>query len=64
MSQLFSRGLLTTTLSIDADLNFVLSPAFIWKVALIVGISAAPLWIIKWLKGKFAPTQYAKLRDF
>ncbi|GAA5902963.1 aminophospholipid-translocating P4-type ATPase NEO1 [Sporobolomyces salmoneus] len=46
------------------DLNFVLSPAFIWKVALIVGISAAPLWIIKWLKGKFAPTQYAKLRDF
>ncbi|GAA5987421.1 hypothetical protein JCM5350_002754 [Sporobolomyces pararoseus] len=46
------------------DLNFVLSPAFIWRVALIVGISAAPLWIIKWLKGKFAPTQYAKLRDF
>ncbi|GAA5829685.1 hypothetical protein JCM5353_005198 [Sporobolomyces roseus] len=46
------------------DLNFVLSPPFIWKVALIVGISAAPLWIIKWLKGKFAPTQYAKLRDF
>ncbi|GAA5973244.1 hypothetical protein JCM21900_001016 [Sporobolomyces salmonicolor] len=46
------------------DLNFVLSPPFIWKVALIVAISAAPLWIIKWLKGKFAPTQYAKLRDF
>ncbi|GAA6008383.1 hypothetical protein JCM11491_004456 [Sporobolomyces phaffii] len=46
------------------DLNFVLSPPFIWKVALIVGISAAPLWIIKWLKAKFAPTQYAKLRDF
>ncbi|GAA5931089.1 aminophospholipid-translocating P4-type ATPase NEO1 [Sporobolomyces koalae] len=46
------------------DLNFVLSPPFIWKVSLIVGISAAPLWIIKWLKSKFAPTQYAKLRDF
>ena len=47
-----------------ADLSFVLSPPFVWKVALIVAISAAPLWVIKVLKGKFAPTQYAKLRDF
>ncbi|KAM0786043.1 hypothetical protein ACM66B_006856 [Microbotryomycetes sp. NB124-2] len=46
------------------DLSFVLSIPFVWKVALIVGISAAPLWIIKLLKSKFAPTQYAKLRDF
>lgn len=47
-----------------SDLSFVLSVTFIWKVALIVAISAAPLWIIKILKGRFAPTQYAKLRDF
>ena len=46
------------------DLNFVLSPPFIWKVGLIVAISAAPLWIIKILKGRFAPTAYAKLRNF
>ncbi|GAA5989868.1 hypothetical protein JCM10908_002355 [Rhodotorula pacifica] len=46
------------------DLAFVLTPQFVWKVSLIVAISAAPLWIIKYLKGKFAPTQYAKLRDF
>ncbi|GAA6002729.1 aminophospholipid-translocating P4-type ATPase NEO1 [Rhodotorula paludigena] len=46
------------------DLAFVLSPAFVWKVLLIVAISAAPLWVIKYLKGKLAPTQYAKLRDF
>ncbi|KAL8279641.1 hypothetical protein RQP46_007954 [Phenoliferia psychrophenolica] len=46
------------------DLSFVLTTRFIWKVALIVAISAAPLWAIKILKGRFAPTQYAKLRDF
>ncbi|GAA6011603.1 hypothetical protein JCM10207_002676 [Rhodosporidiobolus poonsookiae] len=46
------------------DLSFVLSPPFAWKVALIVAISAAPLWILKYLKHKLAPTQYAKLRDF
>ncbi|KAM0747769.1 phospholipid-translocating P-type ATPase [Meredithblackwellia eburnea MCA 4105] len=46
------------------DLSFVMTTRFIWKVALIVAISAAPLWAIKIIKGKFAPTQYAKLRDF
>ncbi|KAK4695845.1 phospholipid-translocating ATPase, partial [Phenoliferia sp. Uapishka_3] len=46
------------------DLSFVLTTRFIWKVALIVAISAAPLWVIKIVKGRFAPTQYAKLRDF
>ncbi|BGP43367.1 Putative aminophospholipid-translocase [Rhodotorula kratochvilovae] len=46
------------------DLAFVLSPQFVWKVALIVAISAAPLWVLKHLKARFAPTQYAKLRDF
>ncbi|GAA5858648.1 hypothetical protein JCM8547_001405 [Rhodosporidiobolus lusitaniae] len=46
------------------DLSFVLSPPFAWKVALIVAISAAPLWVLKALKQRFAPTQHAKLRDF
>ncbi|TNY20194.1 putative NEO1-P-type ATPase [Rhodotorula diobovata] len=46
------------------DLSFVLTTGFVWRVALIVALSAAPLWVIKYLKAKFAPTQYAKLRDF
>ncbi|GAA5905553.1 hypothetical protein JCM8208_005769 [Rhodotorula glutinis] len=46
------------------DLSFVLTTGFVWRVALIVAISAAPLWVLKYLKAKFAPTQYAKLRDF
>ncbi|KPV71916.1 uncharacterized protein RHOBADRAFT_56295 [Rhodotorula graminis WP1] len=46
------------------DLSFVLTTGFVWRVALIVAISAAPLGVLKYLKAKFAPTQYAKLRDF
>lgn len=46
------------------DISFVMSPPFLWKVGIIVAISAAPLWAIKVLKSRFAPTQYAKLRDF
>jgi len=51
-------------LTARADLSFVLTTGFVWRVALIVAISAAPLWVLKYLKAKFAPTQYAKLRDF
>lgn len=47
-----------------ADLSFVFTSRFVWKVALIVAISAAPLWILKLLKSRFAPSQYAKLREF
>jgi phospholipid-translocating ATPase len=46
------------------DLSFVLTTRFLWKVGLIVAISAVPLWALKVLKSRFAPTQYAKLRDF
>ncbi|GEM11564.1 phospholipid-translocating ATPase [Rhodotorula toruloides] len=46
------------------DLSFVSSPVFLSKVALIVVISVFPLFVIKFLKGKLAPTAYAKLRDF
>ncbi|BGO95468.1 hypothetical protein NBRC10512_006146 [Rhodotorula toruloides] len=46
------------------DLSFVSSPSFLSKVALIVAISVFPLFVIKYLKSKLAPTAYAKLRDF
>ncbi|PRQ71214.1 hypothetical protein AAT19DRAFT_10754 [Rhodotorula toruloides] len=46
------------------DLSFVSSPTFLSKVALIVAISVFPLFVIKYLKSKLAPTAYAKLRDF
>ncbi|KAK4053617.1 putative aminophospholipid-translocase [Microbotryomycetes sp. JL221] len=53
-----------STITLIQDLSFVLSIPFVWKVSVIVAISAAPLWIIKILKNRLAPTQYAKLRDF
>ncbi|BGP35322.1 Putative aminophospholipid-translocase [Rhodotorula toruloides] len=47
-----------------SHLSFVSSPTFLSKVALIVAISVFPLFVIKYLKSKLAPTAYAKLRDF
>ncbi|GAA5907740.1 hypothetical protein JCM6882_008960 [Rhodosporidiobolus microsporus] len=67
VSEVFTAGLYIVSILFLPeyfDLSFVLSPAFAWKVALIVALSAAPLWVIKYAKSKLAPTQYAKLRDF
>lgn len=43
------------------DLSFVVSVRFGWKVAVIVAISALPLWIIKMIKSRVAPEATTKL---
>ncbi|KAA1475730.1 phospholipid-translocating P-type ATPase [Dentipellis sp. KUC8613] len=43
------------------DLGFVMSPRFVWKVAVIVAISALPLYIIKLIKSRVAPAASSKL---
>ncbi|KZT21321.1 protein transporter [Neolentinus lepideus HHB14362 ss-1] len=43
------------------DLSFVLSVRFAWKVAVIVAISALPLYIIKFVKSRVAPAASSKL---
>jgi phospholipid-translocating ATPase len=43
------------------DLSFVVSVRFGWKVAVIVAISALPLWIIKLIKSRVAPEATTKL---
>ncbi|KAI0042746.1 phospholipid-translocating P-type ATPase [Auriscalpium vulgare] len=43
------------------DLSFVISVRFIWKVSVIVAISALPLWIIKVIKSRVAPAASSKL---
>lgn len=43
------------------DLTFVLSVRFIWKVAVIVAISAFPLYIIKLIRSRIAPAASSKL---
>ena len=43
------------------DLSFVVTLPFAWKVAVIVAISALPLYIIKAIKRKVAPAASSKL---
>ncbi|TCD66254.1 putative aminophospholipid-translocase [Steccherinum ochraceum] len=43
------------------DLTFVISPRFAWKVAVIVAISAFPLYIIKLIRSRVAPAASSKL---
>ncbi|EGN94742.1 hypothetical protein SERLA73DRAFT_114202 [Serpula lacrymans var. lacrymans S7.3] len=43
------------------DLEFVVSTRFTWKVAVIVAISALPLYIIKLIRSRVAPAASSKL---
>ncbi|KAI0920746.1 hypothetical protein AcV5_010413 [Taiwanofungus camphoratus] len=43
------------------DLSFVLSVRFAWKVAVIVAISAFPLYVIKLIRSRVAPAASSKL---
>ncbi|THH33355.1 hypothetical protein EUX98_g813 [Antrodiella citrinella] len=43
------------------DLTFVISARFAWKVAVIVAISAIPLYIIKLIRSRVAPAASSKL---
>ncbi|KAH9956708.1 phospholipid-translocating P-type ATPase [Russula dissimulans] len=43
------------------DLSFVVSLQFGWKVAVIIAVSALPLWIIKLIKSRIAPESTTKL---
>lgn len=44
-----------------SDLTFVVSVRFVWKVAVIVAVSALPLYIIKMIRRKVAPAASSKL---
>ncbi|KAL7420230.1 putative aminophospholipid-translocase [Cryptotrichosporon argae] len=43
------------------DLGFVLSPAFAYKVAIIVAVSSLPLYVFKAVHQRFKPAAYAKV---
>ena len=43
------------------DLEFVVSTRFAWKVAVIVAISALPLYVIKLIRSRIAPAVSSKL---
>ena len=46
------------------DLNFVLSYRFIYKVTIIVAISAFPLVMVRYLKDRLSSASYSKVTAF
>lgn len=47
--------------SLSPDLSFVVSVRFAWKVAVIVVVSAFPLYVIKFIRSKISPAASSKL---
>jgi len=43
------------------DVGFLLSLDFVWKVLVATSISCIPLFILKYLRWRFAPPSYSKL---
>ncbi|CAG8510073.1 5068_t:CDS:2 [Paraglomus brasilianum] len=43
------------------DMTFILTLTFVWKVAVITAVSSLPLYIVKYLKRRYAPPSYTKL---
>ena len=45
----------------NLDLSFIMTWGFVWKVAVITGVSSFPLYVLKYCKLKFNPPAYMKL---
>jgi len=43
------------------DLDFILSWDFVWKVVVLTSVSCIPLFILKYIRWRFAPPTYSKL---
>lgn len=44
-----------------ADVYFIASLSFLWKVSVITLVSCLPLYILKYLRRRFSPPSYSKL---
>jgi len=47
--------------AVVVDVGFLLSADFVWKVLVVTSISCIPLFILKYLRWRFAPPTYSKL---
>ncbi|KAL0075543.1 phospholipid-translocating P-type ATPase [Phycomyces blakesleeanus] len=43
------------------DMTFILTWGFVWKVAVMTAVSSFPLYIVKFIKRRYAPPSYTKL---
>ena len=46
-----------------SDQKFLISSEFLWKVVVITLVSCLPLYILKYLRRKYAPPSYSKLTN-
>lgn len=52
---------LTAVFRLLADVYFIASLSFLWKVSVITLVSCLPLYILKYLRRRFSPPSYSKL---
>jgi phospholipid-translocating ATPase len=46
---------------IMVDMGFILTTAFVWKVALVTAVSSLPLYIIQCINLRLRPPSYSKI---
>lgn len=46
---------------VSADVAFITSATFVWKVSAVTAVSCLPLYALKHLKRRLAPPSYSKL---
>lgn len=66
LAEVFSLAIYVGTLAIfrrTFDEKFLISTEFLWKVVVITLVSCLPLYILKYLRRKYAPPSYSKLTN-
>ncbi|XP_022779595.1 probable phospholipid-transporting ATPase IIB, partial [Stylophora pistillata] len=66
LAEVFSLAIYVGTLAIfrrSFDEKFLISTEFLWKVVVITLVSCLPLYILKYLRRKYAPPSYSKLTN-
>ena len=52
---------LTAVFCLLADVYFIATLSFLWKVSVITLVSCLPLYVLKYLRRRFSPPSYSKL---
>lgn len=58
-----STALISMFVVLFSDQKFLVSTEFLWKVVVITLVSCLPLYILKYLRRKYAPPSYSKLTN-
>ncbi|NXD67332.1 ATP9B ATPase, partial [Eolophus roseicapillus] len=61
LNEYFGDSIIYFPFFVSADVAFITTVTFLWKVSAITVVSCLPLYILKYLKRKFSPPSYSKL---